>query len=856
MAGSLGTLTLDLIAKIGGFTGPMDEAARRSQRSAKDMARAANDASKAWKSLGGVVGGAFAGLSIAGVVSKVISGTRGMQAEQSQLAAVLKSTGQSAGYSRDKLNEMADAMSQVTTFSGGDINQAQTALLAFTGIVGDQFPQALQAAADMASRTGITIQQASELIGRSLDVPSQGMAALSKQGFRFTEEQKKIAKALESTGRASEAQGMILSALRESYGGSAKAARDTFGGALTGLSNTIDDLLTGNEGSLSQATEAVNQFTTTLSSPEMKEAFGEMVEGIFSLLDASARLAQQLPRDLSTIKNQLSGTWAQLFGSDKEQHLAFTEAQRNLVQNLEDYKKAQGDLQKFVTNPSMYFGDVVLGKSIDEALGVQRGKLASNDAYTEMRGWASTVVDPPKPAPITLPNSKVTAAGLDLDKDKTAAAAQRILNTQIKEAESALKGLKAAYDPVGAAADEFAKKTGQVDLLLKNGKITQDQYSQSTAWIATQFNEAVSAATGLSEAVKYQAELEKQLNNDRQQYTAQAAAVGMGDKEADRYRQRLDLERETNDKVLALRTELAGATTQKQRDDLQAQIDLTKEYGPKQLEAMQEGWAEIDEAQSEWMNGVSAAWANYADSAQNYAAIAHEFVSGSLSDLQTGIGDTFSDIITGTKDAGDAVADLASNMAKSVINALSDMAAQWLVYQAVQLLVGKSGQSAAAGGMIANAQAASAQASLNAYASTAGIPLVGPALAPAAALAATAATAPMVAAVSTMALAGMAHDGIDAVPETGTWLLQKGERVTTAETSAKLDRTLDQLRANSGSGGGGVAIHTEVTVQAQPGASTADTQATGSAVSTMVEQTVRRVLQQEMRQGGVLWRRV
>lgn len=399
-------------------------------------------------------------------------------------------------------------------------------------------------------------------------------------------------------------------------------------------------------------------------------------------------------------------------------------------------------------------------------------------------------------------------------------------------------------------------KTGQVDLLLKNGKITQDQYSQSTAWIATQFNEAVSAATGLSEAVKYQAKLEKQLNNDRQQYTAQAAAVGMGDKEADRYRQRLDLERETNDKVLALRTELAGATTQKQRDDLQAQIDLTKEYGPKQLEAMQEGWAEIDEAQSEWMNGVSAAWANYADSAQNYAAIAHEFVSGSLSDLQTGIGDTFSDIITGTKDAGDAVADLASNMAKSVINALSDMAAQWLVYQAVQLLVGKSGQSAAAGGMIANAQAASAQASLNAYASTAGIPLVGPALAPAAALAATAATAPMVAAVSTMALAGMAHDGIDAVPETGTWLLQKGERVTTAETSAKLDRTLDQLRANSGSGGGGVAIHTEVTVQAQPGASTADTQATGSAVSTMVEQTVRRVLQQEMRQGGVLWRRV
>ena len=43
-------------------------------------------------------------------------------------------------------------------------------------------------------------------------------------------------------------------------------------------------------------------------------------------------------------------------------------------------------------------------------------------------------------------------------------------------------------------------------------------------------------------------------------------------------------------------------------------------------------------------------------------------------------------------------------------------------------------------------------------------------------------------------LAGMAHDGIDRVPETGTWLLQKGERVVTASTSAKLDSTLEKVR--------------------------------------------------------------
>jgi hypothetical protein len=59
--------------------------------------------------------------------------------------------------------------------------------------------------------------------------------------------------------------------------------------------------------------------------------------------------------------------------------------------------------------------------------------------------------------------------------------------------------------------------------------------------------------------------------------------------------------------------------------------------------------------------------------------------------------------------------------------------------------------------------------------------------------AAIAATQPMAAAVSALMMAGMAHDGIDSVPQTGTWLLKKGERVTTERTSAKLDRKLEEV---------------------------------------------------------------
>ena len=53
MAGSLGTLTLDLIAKIGGFTGPMDQAGRAAKKTSKEMTSAAQEASLAWSALAG-----------------------------------------------------------------------------------------------------------------------------------------------------------------------------------------------------------------------------------------------------------------------------------------------------------------------------------------------------------------------------------------------------------------------------------------------------------------------------------------------------------------------------------------------------------------------------------------------------------------------------------------------------------------------------------------------------------------------------------------------------------------------------------------------------------------------------------
>jgi len=192
-------------------------------------------------SLGSVLGIGGAA-SIVTILNKMVRETIDAANEQAQLAAVLRSTGQAAGFAQEELNKMAEGMSRSSIFSSGEITNAQTRLLSYTGIVGKQFPAAMQAVIDMSARMGMSLEQSAETIGRALDIPSQGLTALTRQGFRFTEAQKELVKELEATGRAAQAQDIILDALETSYGGAAEAARNTLGGALSNLTNQFNDL--------------------------------------------------------------------------------------------------------------------------------------------------------------------------------------------------------------------------------------------------------------------------------------------------------------------------------------------------------------------------------------------------------------------------------------------------------------------------------------------------------------------------------------------------------------------------------------------------------------------------------------
>nr|WP_256098612.1 phage tail tape measure protein [Pseudomonas putida] len=220
---------------------------------------------------------------------------------------------------------------------------------------------------------------------------------------------------------------------------------------------------------------------------------------------------------------------------------------------------------------------------------------------------------------------------------KDATTAQTKLTQQLKEAATAYEQLKKAYDPVGAASDEFQKQAKSLDLLLAQKKITTGEYGKAIGALAEQFNSAVQASTGLSRAMKYQADLERQLTIAQQQGDAAAAAVGMGDKASSRAQARLALEQDNNSKILALREELATASSSKQRQELEQQIALRQEYGAKLVKVQEDSFAKIDAAQSDWTNGASAAMQNYLDSAADVAGQTQDLFGSAFSYLEDGV---------------------------------------------------------------------------------------------------------------------------------------------------------------------------------------------------------------------------
>lgn len=419
------------------------------------------------------------------------------------------------------------------------------------------------------------------------------------------------------------------------------------------------------------------------------------------------------------------------------------------------------------------------------------------------------------------------------------------------ELKNVIKQLQLQHATLGMTAEQAAR----YEIEMAKGSETDRKraltlYDQIQAW-----NETEKAMQAAIDSSRQYLAFQQEMDVFQQKLNLESAGVGMGDRQRELAQADLAIRQEYAQKRLDLEMAQQVKETALTQEQYQYRLDLFQQFEEQKLAGLQQSAEARAIAEADWTNGMSRAWDNFATKAQDIAGQTEEIFTGMLNSFSVGFGNAFEKMVFDSENLGDAMRNVAQGMARAVVNALAQMAAQWLAYQAVQLFVGKTTQASSAMAISANAYATALQAGLAAFASTAAIPVVGPAAAPAAMGAALAVATPLATAISMTAMAGMAHDGIDSVPQTGTWLLEKGERVTTAKTSARLDSVLERIdarqragRAFDGQPGSSSRSEPRVVVQLM-GGEFQGAQVTEERGSTDEEMIVR-VMSREFLQGG------
>jgi len=159
-----------------------------------------------------------------------------------QLDATLRSTANAANLNREALDAQADALMKTSLYDDDAITASQSLLATFTKVKDTIYMDAIPAIVDMSTKMGGDLQGTTLQVGKALNDPIKGIAALSRAGVSFTEEQKKTIKSMVEMNDVAGAQKLILQELQTEFGGSALAASQVGTGPMTVLKNEFNNV--------------------------------------------------------------------------------------------------------------------------------------------------------------------------------------------------------------------------------------------------------------------------------------------------------------------------------------------------------------------------------------------------------------------------------------------------------------------------------------------------------------------------------------------------------------------------------------------------------------------------------------
>lgn len=750
MAGkSLGTLTIDLVAKVGGFVSGMDKAERASAKWSKQVQ---DDVAKSSAALAGIGAAAIAaGLAVGASGFQLLKSTSRQIAETDRWAKSLQLSTQELlawQFAAEKAGVSGDQMADIFKDIGDKI--------------GDAVLNKSGEAVDALNALGLSAEKLSKV-------------SPDKQLLAIGESLEKISTNAEKT-TILESLGNDLSKLLPLFDNNNQKLKQFIDLAKDyGVApdpSSIDDLVKVNqlfEDMEAQVAGLKIEIAAGLAKVDLTPLQGSLdklhdvltdplvLQGISDLVSEVAQLAGWLVKAAAGAGQLAASTgnrFAALSGKIDLTNIDQVNERIEYLQKILEGKKG------FYSQSESMFGWIT---GVDDSAKALNDELLSLIETRDKFSKASKSVLPLQVATVGTDNPFSLPPGGTNGKP---------VKTPTSKTENAFNSRLLDLQKQAALIETTGKKTAEVTELEKiNFDITSGNLKKLSEAQKEQLRTAAKALDSKKEELRlnqenarvaeYVSGLERQNKLVQQGFDNEIVGRYSGGRERLRMQDNNDIQRDFA----------------YQQDDLLNQLqsgDIDQSLYDKKKEALQNSLDERLKIQEEYYKKQ--------DELQNDGAAG--FISGLATQIEASM-----DLYTNMQQVG-----------AQAFSSLTDMIIDWAETGKLNVKDFASTFLQSVGStLLSYAAAQVAMAGLQAFTAMIGVPFVGPEIAGPAAIAATAAAGVLAIGVGT-ALQGQAHDGIDSVPETGTWLLQKGERVTTAKTSAKLDATLDRV-ANQSTGG-------------------------------------------------------
>lgn len=699
---SLGTLTIDLIAKIGGFVGGLSQAERASQKWSKQVKDDAKEAAVALTGFATAASAAALGVGAAGF--NLLKSTSKQITESDRWAKSLKISTQEllawqfaaekAGVSGDQMadifKDIGDKIGDAVLNKSGEAVDALNAL----GLSAEKLSKAtpdkqLLAIGDALGKVGSNAEKTTIL--ESLGNDLSKLLPLFDNNNEKLQQFIELAKDYGIAPDPSQIEDLVkVNSIFEDIESQAKALKLEIAAGLA----KVD---------LSQLTDSFSDIRETLTDPQVLQGLVNLVQGV-------AELAGWLVKGAAAA-GDLSAKFAKPLVASMEIGDSMDES---VIRNrLEWLANAREFSDSWVTALDRSLGQMPTTEQIDKETAALNERLKK---VLENKKAQQGIFEQSKKAGSTIGNIPLSfALGQGEKNGKTKP------DSTLKKLESSFKSMETSYLRQIALIDTTGKKSAEVTEQQKlqfdiaDGKLAGLNETQKTRLeqLASEVDRLNSVKKANEENIRlaeYVANLQRENANAASSLDADVIGAGLGDKARERMREQLDIEREFNEKRedLQRRFQSGDIKTSTEYDRYNQELDKALAV---RLEKYRSHYEELDKIQGDWLAGAQDGLANWIDTSSDY----YSQVSGLVGNTLDGLVDNMADALNGNK------ADWA-DWANSVLSELQKVLLRAILVNSLKS-AGDSGLLGSLGGMFGGASSGGSTPSGAYYSAASGLTL-------------------------------------------------------------------------------------------------------------------------------------